>query len=335
MSARAEKLLRESIVVNQHDDLLSDVLYRQIAGEKDVIATRYLPEFRKAHLDVVVAALFIDDLFVNTAFENACSQVGALLKEADKSDEFVLAKDLKDIMKAKEKGKVAIMLSLEGLEPIGSNPRLLRVFYELGVRFVGPTWARRNMCCDGTVLTDFEDDSNGGFTTFGLEVLDECESLGMIMDASHISDTGFWQMAKRFHGKIYASHSNSRSVYDISRNIPDEQVLEIARRGGVIGLNAVNTLLSDSDETSNFAKLVENALYFKKIAGVQHVGFGFDFFETISMYVPFKKQRRPIKDVIRGYGDVVNFVEALLEAGFSEAEVTGIVGGNFIRMLGE
>ncbi len=331
---KAKELLDQCVVANMHDDFLTDVLYLHQAGETDVIKNKYLTDFRRAGLDVVVAAIFIGDMFLSNSFEVACSQIGALYNEVgDGKNGFVVATTYNEILKAKADGNVAIMLSLEGLEPIGYNEELLQVFYNLGVRFVGPTWARRNMCCDGTILTDSEKDSNGGFTTFGLSVLAQCQKLGILMDASHISDQAFLQMADNTDGIIFASHSNSRTLFDISRNIPDSQVLEIAKRGGVVGLNGCNVLLADNDEQSTHMQLAQNALYYINLVGAKHIAFGFDFFENLNMYVPFTKQRRPVKDVVCGYSDVENFVALLLQLGITETEVKDIIGNSFMTML--
>src|SRR5690625_2063866 len=138
----------------------------------------------------------------------------------------MLCKSYDDILEAKRTGKVGILLSFEGVEPLYDDITLLRPFYELGVRFVGLTWSRRNAAADGSI----EDDTfnGGGLTPFGKQLVQEAENLGMIIDVSHLNDPGFDDVLATSKQTIIASHSNSRKITNKLRNLrSDEQTYEL------------------------------------------------------------------------------------------------------------
>ncbi|MFW5702251.1 MAG: dipeptidase, partial [Bacteroidota bacterium] len=164
--------------------------------------------------------------------------------------------------------KVNIILALEGASPIINNIENLHAFYHLGVRMISLTWNHRNYLADGI-------ENRGGLTAFGREVVAEMEHLGIIIDVSHLNDDGFDDLASIAGRPFLASHSNSRSVFDHPRNLCDEQILEIRRRGGFIGLNFCEDLLGNnhSPAINHFLHHVEHLL---ELGAVDIIGFGGD-----------------------------------------------------------
>jgi len=131
-----------------------------------------------------------------------------------------------------EDGKIACVLTVEGGEAIEGSLRALRVLYRLGVRAMSLTWNENNELA-GAAL----DRGNKGLTKLGHEVVDEMCALGMAIDVSHLSDQGIEDVLKQTDRPIFASHSNARAVLHSERSLPDEFISEIARRGGVVGVN--------------------------------------------------------------------------------------------------
>lgn len=165
--------------------------------------------------------------------------------------------------------KLNILLSLEGASPIINDIANLYAFYKLGVRAMGLTWNHRNYVGDGV-------DNNFGLTEFGKEVLKEMEKLSMIIDVSHLSDAGFEDVCKTIDSPFIASHSNAYSICEHKRNLKDEQILEIVRRKGFIGLNFYATFISNEASTmkTDFVRHVE---HFLNLGAEDVLGFGADF----------------------------------------------------------
>ena len=142
-----------------------------------------------------------------------------------------------NILVARKARKIALLITMEGVEPFDTDRELLRSFYELGVRAIGLTHARRNAAGAGGLFAP-SGSSREGLTAFGRDVVQQCEALGVIVDLAHISPAGFED--------ILAITTSRRSFliqrqkyYDIERNISDEQIKMIGERRGVIGVNAV------------------------------------------------------------------------------------------------
>ncbi len=167
-----------------------------------------------------------------------------------------------------------VMLALEGLLPIDGYPELLGVFHRLGVRMASLVWSRVNSFADGS---KFEGKPGGrGISDLGKEALRIMEELGWILDVSHLNDRGAWDVFESFGGKIVATHSSSRVLCDTPRNIPDDIAREIARRGGVVGVNFSPRFLKCSDDAS-IDDVIDHVEHFLKVLGEDHVALGSDF----------------------------------------------------------
>jgi membrane dipeptidase len=167
----ALELHKNSVVVDTHLDLAGEIYNRYMAGEKEVIKRNYLENFKKAGFNIIVSSLYIDDIFLpEMALRVALGQIRALLEDIETCDgEVVLVKTKKELNDVIDQNKIAIILSFEGLEPIGNDIGLLRVFYELGVRAAGLVWSRRNYVADGCHFSPVEEGQKGGLTKFGLK----------------------------------------------------------------------------------------------------------------------------------------------------------------------
>jgi membrane dipeptidase len=356
--------LQEIPVVDAHFDMLADVLYLRRQGERNVIHNHFMPGFSAGGVNVVVAAIFIETLFVpHQALEMALEQIECLHQEMKENPgEFRLCRTYQEIEAAMAADEVAILLSLEGAAPINGNLSMLGIFRQLGVRLLGPAWARRNAACDGSTLVDDDMSSAGGLTPFGVElvkeaqhlgmILDvshlndkdlfgvelvkEAQHLGMILDVSHLNDKGVIDLFKVCEGPVIASHSDTRVLHPIERNLPDEIIQEIGLRGGVIGVNGVSTICGkdDADATPEF--LIQHMEHLKKLAGIDVVGIGMDFFEGMHLFAPVlppEKMTRNIYDVVKGHGELPMLAELMAKMGWSRTEINAVMGGNFLHVF--
>jgi membrane dipeptidase len=168
------------------------------------------------------------------------------------------------------KGRAGI-LSLEGADALEGNITYLRTLYRLGVRAMGFTWNHRNEAADGV-----EEPSPGGLSKFGREVLKEANRLGILLDVSHLSEPGFWDVVELSQAPIIASHSNCKEVLNHKRNLSDEQLRAIYKMNGVLGLTFVPHFISsgDSIHINDLLRHLEHALV---LGGENHLAFGSDF----------------------------------------------------------
>ncbi|PYJ47921.1 MAG: hypothetical protein DME87_14535 [Verrucomicrobia bacterium] len=236
--------------------------------------------------------------------------------------------------------KIALLITMEGVEPLGTDLELLRAFYEVGVRTIGLTHARRNAAADGGIFAS-SGSSRDGLTEFGRDVVRQCEALGVIVDLAHISPTGFEEILAITTKPPIVSHTNARKYYDIERNISDEQIKAIGERGGVIGANAV--LVSAKKEESTLDRYIDHIEHIASLIGINGVGIGFDFFEFIYQQWPESKKREVaakfttphfIPD-LTSHSHARNLTRRLIERGFSDAQIEKILRGNWMRIFKE
>lgn len=334
-----EKIHKRFPIVDAHSDILFDVVRQRQLGRKRIIETDYLPQFIKGGVNIVVASLFIDNMFIpEMALRRALDQIGSLHMEIDESkDKIMLCKSYKDIEKAMKDGKIAILLSFEGVEPLYNDLNLLRIFYELGVRMVGLSWSRRNYAADGCYFTPMKEGKKGGLTAFGVSLIEMAEDLGMFIDVSHLNDEGFWDVLEIAKKPIIASHSNCRSLVPVMRNLTDEQIKAIAKRDGVIGMNIANKFVAKEGDMANTEKLVDHIDYIVNLVGINHVGFGFDFCDQLRKYDLPKPgtSENEFFDTLSGHEKIKEITEELIKREYKEEDIKLILGGNFLRIYKE
>ena len=130
-------------VIDVHFDLPLDLYEKR--NHPGALVSHYLPEFEAGNIGVVGSALYVEDRYLpEMGLRVALDQVARLYAEVDATDRFAICKTSEEIKRARKENKIALIITMEGVEPLGDDPNLLRVFYELGVRMVGLTHARRN-----------------------------------------------------------------------------------------------------------------------------------------------------------------------------------------------
>lgn len=151
---------------------------------------------------------------------------------ADNADWLMFCRSSADLQKAADVGKAAAFLSIEGAELLPDRPDALDAAYDAGVRLLTLTWNYRSRFgCSSAV------DQEEGLTAQGERLVRDCADKGIIVDVSHLSERGFWDVCEIIDGPFVASHSNSRVLCRHPRNLTDAQFIEIVRRGGLAGIN--------------------------------------------------------------------------------------------------
>ena len=195
---------------------------------------------------------------------------------------------------------------------------VLRVLYRLGVRLITLTWNQRNQIADGIG----ESRTGSGLTEFGLKVIDEMNDLGMLIDVSHLSETGFWDVIKRSKTPIIASHSNCYALCSHLRNLKDEQIKALTDKDGVVGISFVPNFLTQERRKTTVKDVVTHIDYLVEKAGINYVGLGSDFDGTGGL---------PLG--LEGVEKMPNITAELLNRGYKEGEIEKILGGNFLRVF--
>lgn len=330
------RLHQNALTIDAHFDLTYDIANKRDRGATKVVVSDYLEGFRTGGFDLIVSAIFIHNYFLpEMGLRKALDQISYLFQEMDESPGIMrICKTPADMLQAKAEAQLGILLSLEGVDPIQNDLRLLRIFYELGVRGVGLAWSRRNYAADGAFFKETREGRKGGLTPFGIKVIEEAEKLGMLIDVSHLNDEGFWDVMEVAQKPLIASHSNCRALVSSMRNLTDRQIEVIAQKGGVIGMNALNAFVADSSDQNRRVTaddLVKHVDHIAQLVGVQHVGLGLDLCDSFKNYLTMPSSLDTY-DVLDGHHSLPEFTTALIEHGYSDDDILLILGGNFMRV---
>ncbi|MGB9802877.1 dipeptidase [Desulfofundulus sp.] len=312
------KLHHRSMVVDAHCDVLTamEVQNRHLSevgkgGHVDLI------RLRRGGVNVVFLAAFIAPVYRERAVARALELFDRFYAEMEANrKELMLVTCFDDIAAARDSGKIGVLLAIEGGEALGGRLEVLRMFYRLGVRSLTLTWNGRNELADGVA----EEGTRGGLTVFGREVVREMNRLGMLVDVSHLSEAGFWDVLEVSTAPVIASHSNTRHVCNHRRNLSDDQIRALAARGGVIGLCFCPEFVHPSEPSLD--KLLDHVDHMVALGGVNCVGIGSDF--------------DGIKNVTPGLEDISclpSLTRALWQRGYRDEEISAILGGNFLRVF--
>lgn len=213
--------------------------------------------------------------------------------------------------------RIRCLLSIEGGEAIMGLGDNLRIFHRLGVRSMTLTWNNTNELASPAMRR-----ANVGLTDLGKRIIREMARLNMAVDVAHLSDAGIDDVLRDTDGPIMASHSNARALFEHKRSISDRHIREIARRGGVIGVNFYSKQLTDKKGCS-IADIVPHIRHMADVGGIDCVCLGSDF-DGMPEY--------PAD--LRNSADFPNLAQALLDDGFSEGDVAAIMYGNLARFSG-
>lgn len=323
------RLHEDATVVDTHCDTLLRVLGRSFApggkGEPYRLADRHedghidFPRMREGAVDVQFFAAYIEPIYKpDRALKRALQIFDAFYTEMEANAEQVMViRNTADIRRAQENGKLGAVLSIEGGEAVEGDLGVLRMLHKLGVRSIGLTWNERNNIADG--VGDAR--SGGGLTVFGAAMIEEMNRLGILIDVSHLSDPGFWDVVELSKHPIIASHSNARSICCHRRNLTDDQIKALAKNGGVMGMNFAAAFVRE-DGKPTIEHLLDHIDHIVNLVGPRHVGLGSDF--------------DGIGATPEGLTDVSKMplvTEGLVRRGYSDEDIKLILGGNYLRVF--
>ncbi len=237
-------------------------------------------------------------------------------------DQMTVVKEYADIEKLGTSGKIGALLAIEGAGSVDGKIERIQEYYDMGIRLITITWNYVNSLGFPNVP---EENMEKGLTEFGIEVVQKMNELGMIIDVSHLSDAGFWDVVKHSSKPFVASHSNARVLGPHVRNLTDDMIKAVAENGGVTGINFCSAFLTE-DTKSEFMyvkDLVKHIKYIKEVGGIDCIALGTDF------------------DGIGGTLEIENIsqmdklIDALKIEGFTEEEIEKIWYKNALRVMKE
>jgi membrane dipeptidase len=359
---RARKLAAEAIGIDSHIDTVQRVLVmgedlgkRWDAGHVDI------PRLQEGGTHAPFFALWVPVYFpgaeaVRRTLDLRDAMQSVLDTHKDQMELATTAADIRRIVKA---GKISVFLTVEGGHTIDDDLRVLRMYYQLGVRSMTLTHSRNNNWADSAT----DKPVHNGLTDFGREVVREMNRLGMLVDVSHVADKTFYDTLSVTSKPVIVSHSSMRAISPVPRNVTDEMLWALAKNGGVIGIsfgegfvnpkdaealesaiktetagpaltgralddyaaedvrNLFGTRLKVAATVADVADHIDHAV---RIAGIDHVGIGSDF--------------DGVSGPPNGLDDVSKMpalIEVLLQRGYAEREVKKILGENYLRVIRE
>jgi membrane dipeptidase len=213
----------------------------------------------------------------------------------------------------------------EGAEAIDTDLNALEVYYQAGLRSLGPVWSRPNAFAEGVPFKfGSTPDTGPGLTEAGKRLVQECNRLGIVVDLSHLNEQGFWDVAARTEAPLVATHSNAWGISPSPRNLTDRQLAAIKESDGMVGVNFNVGFLTDdgnNDPTMPLEQMVRHFDYLVEHLGIDHVGFGSDF-DGATM-------PQDLSDASK----LPNIMQALRDRGYDDAALRKLAHENWIRVL--
>lgn len=262
---------------DSHNDLLLACQHRRERGVGDPFGDDWLPGLRAGGIVFQVLPIFTEEQFIGEGALRRTLEIISLAREiaALHESDVAIVEDSADIDNAIKSGRIALLLAIEGAEPVGASLSMFETLWRLGIRMASLTWNRRTLLADGVG----EADTNGRLTSLGIEAVAEMERLGMIIDISHLSMPGVQHLTEIATQPFVATHSSCRALVDHPRNLTNEQIEAVARSGGFVAANAFGAFVHDSSPT--LQHYVDHLGHISSIVGPEHAAVGADFIEDL------------------------------------------------------
>ncbi len=300
-----------------------------------------LPRMREGGLDAEFFAVYMEEeTRPGMAVRRALDQIQAIHALCAKYPKDVaLATRADDVARIVESGRIAALIGVEGGHMIEDDLRTLRIFSELGVRYMSITHAFNTDWADSSGVGPPLAPTHNGLSPFGRVVVEEMNRLGMLVDVSHGGDKTFYDVLATTKAPIIASHSGCRAIKDHPRNLSDDMLRALARNGGVVHIDAVTKYINPAipvdltphaytdpvvEPPTPLSVYIDHLAHAIEVAGPDHVGIGLDYGYGVPTPVG-------LEDVSK----LEAITYELLKRGFDETTVRKVLGGNTLRVMRE
>lgn len=371
IAQKARKVHFSSIVLDTHIDTTPN-LQREgwNFAEEHPAGAVDLPRMKKGGLNGLFFSIYMSGRVTGAkAVNDAVERIAAVHKlAADMPDKVMLCTTAADVRRAHREGKIAALMGMEGGHMINNSLPVLRMYAELGIRYLTLTHS---------VNTDWADSSgdqpkHNGLTAFGKDVVRELNRLGVMVDISHVADKTFWDALEVSQAPMIASHSSCRAISGHPRNMTDEMIKALAAKGGVIQINYLDSFIDQKlfeysqkttatrtalmekygiqfggggggqDRTATMAKIREElaaqfgpppTVSWEKI--VEHIDHAVKLVGADHVGLGSDFDGGSMPEGMKDCTQLPKITEALLRKGYSEKDIRNILGGNTVRLLAD
>jgi membrane dipeptidase len=366
IAERARKLHFSSIVLDTHDDTTQRFFFKNYdLGKRNPDGHVDIPRMREGGMDAIFFSIWIDGRIMGPpAVQKALDQIDAVHENVRKySKDMVLCRTAAEVREAHKQGKIAALMGVEGGHMIGNDIRVLRMFGDLGVRYMTLSHFYNDEWADSST----DKPVHNGLTDFGKDIVREMNRQGIMVDISHVSDKTFYDALEISRAPLIASHSSCRALCNHVRDMSDEMIKALAAKGGVIQINYEKSFIDQaykdaSDKLSG--GVVAKFDKFEKECGDDQECFGRKMAEeekqaTAEGKLPHVSWERIIEhidhavklvgaehvglgsdfdgaDMPEGMEDcskLPKITEALMRKGYTDEDIRKILGGNTLRVM--
>ena len=381
VKAEARAIHNSAIIIDTHADTPGRLVDENFDLATDTPVTLGHFDFGKAqqaNLGAEFFSIWVDPRIKTGYTKRALDMIDSVYEQARKHpDKMVMAYSAEEIVKARsgKNKRLAALMGVEGGHAIENDIRVLRDFYRLGVRYMTLTWSNTNEWADSS--GDINDDKvqhHNGLTDFGKQVVLEMNRMGMMVDISHVSDKTFADVIATTKAPVIASHSSSRALTDVPRNMTDDMLREVATNGGVVQVNFFCAFVARDPDYNKKVKAFNDAHpdLVKQQEALQdqleedHSPETKAKLDAVNVQLKAAYPRPPLSDLIDhidhvakvagidhvGIGsdfdgipctpqgidsvaDLPKITEALVERGYTRDQIHKILGGNLLRVFGQ
>jgi membrane dipeptidase len=363
---RARKLHYSSIVLDTHDDTTQRFFTKDFdIGKRNPDGHVDIPRMREGGMNAIFFSIWIDGRIMGPpAVQKALDQIDAVHENVIKySKDMVFCRTAEEVRRAHEQGKIAALMGVEGGHMIGNDIRVLRMFGDLGVRYMTLTHFYNDEWADSSTAKP----EHNGLTDFGKEVVREMNRQGIMVDISHVSDKTFYDALAVSKAPLIASHSSCRALCNHVRDMSDDMIKALAAKGGVIQINyersfidqaykdaedkasggvveSLNKLMKDcnNDEQCVEQKRKQIQKQLEDSGAIPHVSWEriIDHIDhAVKLVGPdhvglgsdFDGADMP--DGMEDCSKLPKITEALMRKGYSDNDIRKILGGNLLRVM--
>lgn len=329
-------------IIDMHCDTITELYDRRVKERStDTLKKNFLhidlEKLKQGNYMLQNFAIFQSLKKHEKMFEDSIKYIDYFYQEMEANKDYIgVVRTYEDIIRNEKEGKMSALLTLEEGAEAEGKLEFLRTYYRLGVRMITLTWNYENGIGypnfhyeEGKTSDMKSRNTIDGLTEFGISFIEEMERLGMIIDVSHLSDAGFYDVLRYTKKPFVASHSNAMHCCNHCRNLTDDMIRRLSERGGVTGINFYPYFLDEvapeegRKEYASIEKILAHIKHIKKIGGIQCIGLGTDF-DGIDGDLE-------IKDA--SYMQML--VERLEKAGFTPTEIEAICYKNVLRVYKE
>src|SRR5580704_5178351 len=366
VSDQAKKLHFSYIVLDTHDDTTQNFFDKDFdLGKRNATGHVDIPRMREGGMNAIFFSIWIDGRIMGPlAVQKALDQIDAVRQNVKlHSKEMVLARTADEVRRAHEQGKIAVLMGIEGGHMLGNDIRMVRIYSELGVRYMTLSHFYNDEWADSST----DKPAHNGLTDYGKQIVREMNRTGMLVDISHVSDKTFYDALEVSKAPLIASHSSCRALCNHPRDMTDDMIKALAAKGGVIQINYEKSFIDqaykdaedklsggvvemmdqlkkecgDNDECLNkkMTEMTDKATADGRLPHVSweriidHIDHAVKVggIDHVGLGSDFDGANMP-----EGMDDCTHLpqiTEALMRKGYSDSDIRKILGGNLLRVM--